>query len=168
MSRDSFPMGTADEQEPFLTYQGTGSLNTPQIESPFCFVQVVDSVTNATLSREARHWCSPERIRDVCASRISMAARPSNYLVSYESMRGADRRDRLLEFTLSLGSSNAQCSGTSKTDLDRDFKSILLLSSCSNGVHWSIVDRFSMSDILAPDFGFDPTTAQLDARLSVW
>jgi hypothetical protein len=62
--------------------------------------------------------------------------------------------DRLLEFTLRLGSANAQCYGTSKTDLDRDLKSILLLSSCSNGVHWTIIDRFRISDILAPDFGF--------------
>jgi hypothetical protein len=62
--------------------------------------------------------------------------------------------NRLLEFTLRLGSSNAQCFGTSKTDLDRDIKSVLLLSSCSNGVHWTIVDLFHISDILAPDFGF--------------
>ncbi|CAF0939143.1 unnamed protein product [Adineta ricciae] len=59
---------------------------------------------------------------------------------------------KLLQFTLRLGSSNVQCLGTSKTDLDRDRKSILLLSSCSNGVHWRIVDRFSVSDLLAPDF----------------
>lgn len=61
---------------------------------------------------------------------------------------------RLLEFTLRLGSSNTQCYGTSKVDLDRDLKSVLLLTSCSNGVHWTIVDRFRISDILAPDFGF--------------
>jgi len=62
--------------------------------------------------------------------------------------------NRLLEFTLRLGSSNAQCFGTSKTDLDRDIKSVLLLSSCSNGVHWTIIDLFHISDILAPDFVF--------------
>jgi hypothetical protein len=63
--------------------------------------------------------------------------------------------NRLLEFTLRLGSSNVQCFGTSKTDLDRDMKSILLLTSCSNGIHWTLVDRFRISDILAPNFGFD-------------
>lgn len=61
--------------------------------------------------------------------------------------------DRLLEFTLQLGTTNPQCYGTSKTDLDRDAKAILLLSSCSNGVHWTIIDRFRISDLLAPNFG---------------
>ncbi|CAF0744576.1 unnamed protein product [Adineta steineri] len=60
---------------------------------------------------------------------------------------------KLLEFTIRLGSSNVQCLGTSKTDLDHDIKSILLLSSCSNGVHWTIIDLFRISDVLAPDFG---------------
>ncbi|CAF4678933.1 unnamed protein product [Rotaria sp. Silwood1] len=59
---------------------------------------------------------------------------------------------KLLEFTLRLGNTNAQCFGTSKNDLDRDLKSILLLSSCSNGVHWTIIDHFRISDILARDF----------------
>jgi hypothetical protein len=63
--------------------------------------------------------------------------------------------NRLIEFTLRLGSSDIQCFGTSKTDLDRDIKSILLLTSCSNGVHWTIIDRFRISDILAPNFGFN-------------
>ncbi|CAF2836302.1 unnamed protein product [Rotaria sp. Silwood2] len=59
---------------------------------------------------------------------------------------------KLLEFTLRLGNTNAQCFGTSKNDLDRDLKSVLLLSSCSNGVHWTIIDYFRISDILARDF----------------
>lgn len=53
-----------------------------------------------------------------------------------------------------LGNANPQCYGTSKTDLDRNAKAILLLSSCSNGVHWTIIDRFRISDLLAPDFGY--------------
>ena len=61
--------------------------------------------------------------------------------------------NRLLEFTLRLGSASAQCFGTNRNDLDRDMKSVLLLSSCTNGVHWTIVDLFRISDILAPDFG---------------
>lgn len=61
---------------------------------------------------------------------------------------------RLLDFTLRLGTSNPQCFGTSKNDLDRDLKSILLLSSCSNGVHWAIVDLFRASDIIARDFRY--------------
>jgi hypothetical protein len=66
--------------------------------------------------------------------------------------------NRLLEFTFRLGTSNAQCFGTTKTDLDRGIKSILLLSSCSNGVHWTIIDLFRITDILAPDFGFSLLT----------
>ena len=62
--------------------------------------------------------------------------------------------NRLLEFTFRLGATNSQCYGTSKTDLDREIKSVLLLTSCSNGVHWTIIDRFRISDILAPNFGF--------------
>ncbi|CAF1557438.1 unnamed protein product, partial [Rotaria sordida] len=61
---------------------------------------------------------------------------------------------KLLEFTLRLGNTNAQCFGTSINDLDRDLKSVLLLSSCSNGVHWTIIDHFRISDILARDFRF--------------
>ncbi|CAF1574185.1 unnamed protein product [Rotaria magnacalcarata] len=59
---------------------------------------------------------------------------------------------KLVEFTLRLGNANPQCFGTSKNDLDRDLKSILLLSSCSNGVHWTIVDIFRASDIVVRDF----------------
>lgn len=62
--------------------------------------------------------------------------------------------NRLVEFTLRLGSANPQCYGTSKTDHDRNAKAVLLLSSCSNGVHWTMIDRFRISDILAPDFGY--------------
>ena len=73
---------------------------------------------------------------------------PVNHLQSVSSFS-----NRLLEFTLRLGSANPQCYGTSRTDLDRDAKAVLLLSSCSNGVHWTMIDRFRIADILAPDFG---------------
>ena len=61
---------------------------------------------------------------------------------------------RLLEFTFRLGTTNAQCLGTNTNDLNGDMKSVLLLSSCSNGVHWTIVDVFRISDILARNFGY--------------
>lgn len=67
----------------------------------------------------------------------------------------ADQSNRLLEFTLRLGSANQQCYGTSPNDIARDLKSILLLTSCSNGVDWTIVDGFRISDLLAPDYGWD-------------
>lgn len=44
-------------------------------------------------------------------------------------------------------------------------KSILLLSSCSNGVHWNIIDLFRISDILAPDFGFSLFIKSFNFRL---
>jgi hypothetical protein len=76
--------------------------------------------------------------------------------------------NRLLEFTLRLGSANAQCYGTSQTDPNREMKSILLLSSCSNGVHWNIIDLFRISDILAPDFGFSSFIKSFNFRLIIF
>lgn len=66
-----------------------------------------------------------------------------------------DRWSRLVEFTLRLGGANQQCFGTSPTDMGRDFKSIFLLTSCSNGVHWTIIDRFYIDDLLAPEYGYE-------------
>lgn len=104
-------------------------------------------------SLKVNHWFSRNQVFVFYEYRISMEIHPSKSLLSIDRI-DVKCKTRLLEFTFRLGTTNSQCYGTNPTDLDRNLKSILLLTSCSNGIHWKIIDRFHISDILAPDYGF--------------